>query len=63
MVYGKPALIKNIKMNQKGPKRLMIGNILELQEVARSEVVVGEVGTTVFEFLVAAAFAIHVVMQ
>jgi hypothetical protein len=63
MVYGKPALIKNIKMNQKGPKRLMIGNILELQEVTRSEVVVGEVGTKVFEFLVAAAFAIHVVMQ
>jgi hypothetical protein len=29
----------------------MIGNVLELQEVTRSEVVVGEVGTTAFEFL------------
>jgi hypothetical protein len=41
----------------------MIGNILEVQEATRSEVVVGEVATTTFEFLVAVPFAIHVSMQ
>jgi hypothetical protein len=41
----------------------MIGNILEVQEATRSEVVVGEVATTTFEFLVAVPFAIHVAMQ
>jgi hypothetical protein len=41
----------------------MIGNAPELQEVTRSEVVVGEVGTAAFEFLVAAPFTIHVAKQ
>jgi hypothetical protein len=41
----------------------MIGNVPELQEVIRSEVVVGEVGTAAPGFLAAAPFAIHVVMQ
>jgi hypothetical protein len=41
----------------------MIGNVPELQEVTRSEVVVGEVGTMAPEILVAAPFAIHVAMQ
>jgi hypothetical protein len=41
----------------------MIGNIQELQEVTRSELVVGEVGTAASEFLTAAPFAIHVAMQ
>jgi hypothetical protein len=42
---------------------LMIGNVPELVEAARREVVVGEVATTTTEFLVAAPFAIHVGMQ
>jgi hypothetical protein len=42
---------------------LMVENIPELQEVTRSEVVVGEVGTASFEFLVVAPFAIHVAKQ
>jgi hypothetical protein len=41
----------------------MIGNIPELQEVTRREVVVGEVGTMTPAFLVAVTFAIHVAMQ
>jgi hypothetical protein len=41
----------------------MVGNITELQETTRSEVVVGEVGTASFEFLAAAPFAIHVANQ
>jgi hypothetical protein len=41
----------------------MIGNIPELQEATRSEVVVGEVGTAALEFLVVVPFFIHVVMQ
>jgi hypothetical protein len=41
----------------------MIGNVPGLPEVARSEVVVGEVGTVTFEFLAAAPFTIHVAMQ
>jgi hypothetical protein len=40
----------------------MIGNVPELQEVTRSEVVVGELGTAAPEFLAAAPFAIHVAM-
>jgi hypothetical protein len=40
----------------------MIGNVPKLQEVTRSEVVVGEVGTAAFEVLAAAPFAIHVAM-
>jgi hypothetical protein len=42
---------------------LMVRNILELQEVIRTEVVVRELGTAAPEFLAAAPFAIHVVMQ
>jgi hypothetical protein len=41
----------------------MIGNVLEPQEVSRSELVVREVGTITFEFLVIAPFAIHVAKQ
>jgi hypothetical protein len=41
----------------------MIGNVPELQEATRSEVVVGEVGTAAPEFLAAMPFAIHVVIQ
>jgi hypothetical protein len=41
----------------------MIVNILELQETTRREVVVGEVETATPEFLAAAPFAIHVVIQ
>jgi hypothetical protein len=44
-------------------ERLMIVNVPELQEVARKEVAVGEVGTATPEFLAAASFAIHVAMQ
>jgi hypothetical protein len=38
----------------------MVENVPELQEVTRSEVVVGEDGTTTFESLAATSFAIHV---
>jgi hypothetical protein len=56
--------LKNIKMNEnEGTKRLIIGNVPELQEVTRSEVVVEEVGTAAPEFLVATPFAIHIVIQ
>jgi hypothetical protein len=41
----------------------MIGNVPELVEGARREVVVGEVATVTTEFLTAASFTIHVVMQ
>jgi hypothetical protein len=41
-------------------KTLIVGNVSELQEEARSEVVVGEVGTVTFEFLAAMSFGIHV---
>jgi hypothetical protein len=41
----------------------MIGNVPELQEVTRSEVVVGEVGTATFKVLAATPFAIYVAMQ
>jgi hypothetical protein len=41
---------------------LMIGNVPELVEAARREVVVGEVATAATEFLVDAPFAIYVVM-
>jgi hypothetical protein len=41
----------------------MIVNVPELQEMTRSEVVVGEVGTTTFEFLAVMLFTIHVAMQ
>jgi hypothetical protein len=52
------------KMNtNEETESLMIGNIPELVEAARREVVVGEVATAATEFLVAAPFAIHVAMQ
>jgi hypothetical protein len=60
-VYEKPTSIKEHEND--GTKRLMIGNIPELQEVTRREVVVGEVGTMTPAFLVAVTFAIHVAMQ
>jgi hypothetical protein len=41
----------------------MRGNVPELVEAARREVVVGEVGTAAPEFLAAVPFAIHVAMQ
>jgi hypothetical protein len=44
-------------------KTQMIRNVPELQEVTRSEVVVGKVGTVAFEILAAAPFAIHIAMQ
>jgi hypothetical protein len=48
-------------MNEnEGTERLMIGTVPELQEVTRSEVVVGNVETTTFEFLIAALFVVHV---
>jgi hypothetical protein len=46
-----------------GTERLMIENVPELQEAVRREVVVREVGTAAPEFLAAASFAIHVVIQ
>jgi hypothetical protein len=53
-----------MKMNKnEGTEKLMIVNILELQETTRREVVVGEVETARPEFLAAAPFAIHVVIQ
>jgi hypothetical protein len=52
------------KMNKnKETKSLMIGNIPELVEAARREVVVGEVAIATTEFLTVALFAIHVAMQ
>jgi hypothetical protein len=41
----------------------MIENVSELQEVTRSEVVVGELGTTPPEFLAAVPFAILIAIQ
>jgi hypothetical protein len=52
------------KMNKnEETESLMIGNIMELVEAARREVVVGEIATAATEFLAAAPFAIHVAMQ
>jgi hypothetical protein len=52
------------KMNtNEETESLMIGNIPELVEAARSEVVVGEVATAATKFLAVASFAIHVAMQ
>jgi hypothetical protein len=62
MVDGKSALIKE-KHENEGTERLMIVNGPELQEAARKEVVVREVGTTAPEFLAAMPFAIHVAIQ
>jgi hypothetical protein len=52
------------KMNKnEATESLMIGNVLELVEAVRREVVVGEVATVATEFLTAAPFSIHVAMQ
>jgi hypothetical protein len=52
------------KMNKnEATESLMIGNVLELVEAVRREVVVGEVATVATEFRTAAPFAIHVAMQ
>ena len=57
-------LKNNKKLNKnEETKSLMIGNVLELVEAARREVVVGEVATAATEFLAAVQFAIHVGMQ
>jgi hypothetical protein len=57
-------LKNNMKMNKSEEiESLMIGNVPELVEAARREVVVGEVGTAAPEFLAAAPFAIHVAIQ
>jgi hypothetical protein len=57
--------LKNSKKMNKNEETesLMIGNVPELVEAARKEVVVGVVATAATEFLVAAPFAIHVAMQ
>jgi hypothetical protein len=56
-------LKNNMKMNKnEGTERLVIVNVLELQGAAQREVVVGEVGIVVLEFLAAAPFSIHVAM-
>jgi hypothetical protein len=57
--------LKNSKKMNKNEEieSLMIGNVLELVEVVRREVVVGEVATAATEFLDATPFAIHVAMQ
>jgi hypothetical protein len=60
-VYGKHASIKEQQENE-GTERLMIGNVPKLQEAARREVVVVEVGTTAPEFLATVSFAIHIAM-
>jgi hypothetical protein len=57
-------LKNNMKMNKnEETESLMIGNVSELVEVARREVMVGEVGTAAPEFLAATPFAIHVAIQ
>jgi hypothetical protein len=47
----------------KETESLMIGNVPELVEAARREVVVGEVAIAATEFLAAVPFAIYVGMQ
>jgi hypothetical protein len=57
-------LNNNMKMNKNEETEcIMIGNVLELIEVVRREVVVREVGIVTLEFLAAMSFAIHVTMQ
>jgi hypothetical protein len=53
---------KKINKNEE-TESLMIGNVPELVEAARREVVVGEVATATTEFLAVVPFAIHVAMQ
>jgi hypothetical protein len=57
--------LKNCKkINKNGEtESLMIGNVPELVDAARREIVVGEVATVATEFLTATPFAIHVAMQ
>jgi hypothetical protein len=57
--------LKNSKKMNKNEetKCLMIGNVTELVEAARKEVVVGEVATAITGFLAVAPFSIHVAMQ
>jgi hypothetical protein len=57
--------LKNSKKMNKNEETesLMIGNITNLVEAARREVVVEEVATAATEFLVFVPFAIHVAMQ
>jgi hypothetical protein len=62
-MYEKSTSIKEHEKWKKNEKTLMIGNVPELQEATRSEVVVGEVGTAAPEFIVAAPFAIRVAIQ
>jgi hypothetical protein len=61
-VYGKHASIKEQHKNE-GTERLMIVNVLELQETIRRQVVVEEVRTAAPEFLAVVPFAIHVAIQ
>jgi hypothetical protein len=57
-------LKNNMKMKKnEETESLMIGNLPEPVDVARREVMVGEVRTAAPEFLAAAPFAIHVAMQ
>jgi hypothetical protein len=57
-------LKNNKKMNKnEETESLMIGNVPELVEVARREVVVGEVATVATEFLAATPFAILIGIQ
>jgi hypothetical protein len=56
--------MNNKKMNKnEETESVMIGNVPELVEAARREVVVGEVATAETEFLAARPFAIHVALQ
>jgi hypothetical protein len=57
--------LKNSKKMNKNEETesLMIGNVRELVEAARREVVVGLVAIAATEFLAAAPFVIHVAMQ
>jgi hypothetical protein len=57
-------LKNNKKMNKnEETESIMIGNVPELVEAARREVVVGVVATAATEFLAAVLFAIDVGMQ
>jgi hypothetical protein len=65
MEYGELGSFEEHQNKWKGMtwKTQIIRNVPELQEANWSEVVVGEVGTAAHKILVAALFAIHVVMQ
>jgi hypothetical protein len=57
--------LKNYKKINKNEETesLMIGNVPELVDAARREVMVREVATVATEFLTTAPFAIHIAMQ